>query len=185
MAARNNGRWPHAAQLLVRVHPRDAIERYAKFEGLAGVIIEKPFKQTVRSGDGMAVDMTADAQRHLANTMRHSDVVVQVASTIAIEAAIFDTPVVNVSFDGPERRAVRAVGAALHAVHALGEHRRQRRDPRRGDAGADGRARRPLSRSIQSSIATAAARWCSISANSSMATPPNASPDSSRMRSRP
>ena len=102
VAARNNGRWPHAAQLLVRVHPRDAIERYAKFEGLPGVIVEKPFKQTVRSGDGMAVDVTADAQRHLANTMNHSDVVVQVVSTIAIEAAIFDTPVVNVSFDGPE-----------------------------------------------------------------------------------
>src|SRR5262249_1705979 len=33
-------------------------------------------------------------------TMRHSDVVVNVASTIAIEASIFDTPTVNVSFDG-------------------------------------------------------------------------------------
>ena len=32
--------------------------------------------------------------------MRHSDVIVNVASTIAIEAAIFDTPVVNVAFDG-------------------------------------------------------------------------------------
>ncbi len=48
------------------------------FEGRPGVIVEKPFKQTVRAGDGMAVDVTADAQRHLANTMRHSDVVVQV-----------------------------------------------------------------------------------------------------------
>ncbi|MEO7158534.1 MAG: hypothetical protein ABI039_13280 [Vicinamibacterales bacterium] len=101
VAARDAGRWPHPVQLLVRVHPRDAIERYAAFEGLPGVIIEKPFKQTVRSGDGMAVDVTADAQRHLANTMHHSDVVIQVVSTIAIEAAIFDTPVINVSFDGP------------------------------------------------------------------------------------
>jgi CDP-glycerol glycerophosphotransferase (TagB/SpsB family) len=32
--------------------------------------------------------------------MRHSAVVVNVASTLAIEAAIFDTPVVNISFDG-------------------------------------------------------------------------------------
>src|SRR5258707_14009804 len=32
--------------------------------------------------------------------MRPSDVVVKVASIIAIEASIFDTPVVNVSFDG-------------------------------------------------------------------------------------
>ncbi len=64
------------------------------------VIIEKPFRSTVTAGDGLAVDITEDNQRHLADTMRHSDVVVNVASTIAIEAAIFDTPVVNISFDG-------------------------------------------------------------------------------------
>ncbi|HWI17838.1 MAG TPA: hypothetical protein VNT81_08825 [Vicinamibacterales bacterium] len=95
------GRWPHEVQLLVRVHPRDAIEQYAGFANRPGVIIEKPFKATnVRSGDGMTVDITADATRHLANTMHHSDVVVQVSSTIAIEASIFDTPVVNIAFDG-------------------------------------------------------------------------------------
>lgn len=99
-SAREQGRWPHDVQLLVRVHPRDAIEQYAAFTGRPGVIIEKPFKPTVRSGDGMAVDITADAQQHLANTMHHSDVVVQVSSTIAIEASIFDTPVVNIAFDG-------------------------------------------------------------------------------------
>ncbi|MFM8535193.1 MAG: hypothetical protein ACKOEC_16650, partial [Acidimicrobiia bacterium] len=74
--AREQGRFGRPTQLLVRVHPRDAVERYAAFEGRPGVIIEKPFKQTVRSGDGMTVDVTADAQRHLANTMRHSDVIV-------------------------------------------------------------------------------------------------------------
>ena len=98
-AAIAGGRWPNT-QVLVRVHPRDDISRYAQFSSTPNVIIEKPFKPTVRAGDGMAVDMTADTQRHLANTMRHSDVVVQVASTIAIEAAIFDTPVVNIAFDG-------------------------------------------------------------------------------------
>lgn len=99
-AAREQGRWGRDVQLLVRVHPRDDIEQYAAFANRAGVIIEKPFKSTVRSGDGMAVDITADATRHLANTMHHSDVIVQVSSTIAIEASIFDTPVVNIAFDG-------------------------------------------------------------------------------------
>jgi hypothetical protein len=102
ITARDRGRFGDGAQLLVRVHPRDSIERYAAFEGRPGVIVEKPFKKTVRAGDGMAVDVTADAQHHLANTMRHSDVVIQVVSTIAIEAAIFDTPVVNISFDGAD-----------------------------------------------------------------------------------
>ena len=64
----------------------------------------------MKSGDGLDVDITSENQQHLADTLRHSDVVVTVASTIAIEASIFDTPVVDVSFDGetPEEFAKSA-----------------------------------------------------------------------------
>lgn len=92
--------WREPAQILVRLHPRDDRASYAEFEGIPHVTIEKPFRSTVTAGDGLAIDITEGNQRHLANTMRHSDVVVNVASTLSIEAAIFDTPVVNVSFDG-------------------------------------------------------------------------------------
>jgi len=100
MQAQSSGKFPFPTEILVRVHPRDDRARYQAFENTPGVIVEKPFRETVRSGDGMTADITSDSQRHLANTMKHSDVVIQVVSTIAIEAAIFDTPVVNVSFDG-------------------------------------------------------------------------------------
>ena len=99
MAAIAGGRWGNA-QLLVRLHPRDDLERYDEFRGTPHLIIEKPFRKTVKSGDGLDVDITSDNQQHLADTLRHSDVVVTVASTIAIEASIFDTPVIDVSFDG-------------------------------------------------------------------------------------
>jgi hypothetical protein len=99
LAAIESGRWG-AAQLLVRLHPRDDLDRYDEFRGAPHLLIEKPFKKTVKSGDGLDVDITADNQQHLADTLRHSDVVVTVASTIAIEASIFDTPVIDVSFDG-------------------------------------------------------------------------------------
>jgi len=89
-----------ASQILVRLHPRDELERYAEFRGVPHVIVEKPFKATVKSGDGLGVDITSDNQQHLADTLRHSDVIVTVASTIGVEAAIFDTPVVDVAFDG-------------------------------------------------------------------------------------
>jgi hypothetical protein len=98
--AMNSGTWAQPAQLLVRLHPRDEIAAYTSFDGVPHVIIEKPFRPTVQTGDGLAIDITTDSQQHLADTLRHSDVIVNVASTIAIEAAIFDTPVVNVSFDG-------------------------------------------------------------------------------------
>ena len=100
MRAIRDGRWPRAAQVLVRLHPRDEMEHYSEFAGVPGLILEKPFKPTVRAGDGLAVDITSESLAHLAATMRYSDVIVNVASTIAIEAAIFDTPVVNVAFDG-------------------------------------------------------------------------------------
>jgi hypothetical protein len=100
--AMRGGVWPQPAQILVRLHPRDDRTYYTAFERTPDVIIEKPFKETVRAGDGLAVDVTTESQRHLADTLRHSDVIVNVASTIAIEAAIFDTPVVNVAFDGEQ-----------------------------------------------------------------------------------
>jgi hypothetical protein len=96
----NPGSPVNNVQLLVRLHPRDDLERYAQFRGTPNLVIEKPFKTTVKSGDGLDVDITAENQQHLADTLRHSDVIVTVASTIAIEASIFDTPVVDVSFDG-------------------------------------------------------------------------------------
>ena len=100
LAAIRSGRFEHPAQILVRLHPRDDRAHYAEFEQVPEIILEKPFRETVKAADGLAVDVTADAQQHLADTLCHSDVIINVASTIAIEAAIFDTPVVNIAFDG-------------------------------------------------------------------------------------
>src|SRR5207249_444177 len=53
--------WGVPAQLLVRLHPRDDRTYYAAFEGLPDVIIEKPFRETVRAGDGMATAIATGA----------------------------------------------------------------------------------------------------------------------------
>lgn len=90
------------AQVLVRLHPRDDVDSYREFAGVPHIIIEKPFRTSVTVADGLAIDVMPEHQRHLGDTMSHADVVVNVASTITIEACIFDTPVVNISFDGPE-----------------------------------------------------------------------------------
>jgi hypothetical protein len=91
-----------ASQVLVRLHPRDEIEAYRECAGAPHVIIEKPFRDSVTVADGLAIDVMPEHQRHLSDTLCHADVVVNVASTITIEACIFDTPVVNICFDGPE-----------------------------------------------------------------------------------
>ena len=90
------------AQVLVRLHPRDEVEAYREFEGAPHIIIEKPFRSSVTVADGLAIDVMPEHQRHLGDTLSYADVVVNVASTIAIEACIFDTPVVNICFDGPD-----------------------------------------------------------------------------------
>lgn len=90
------------AQVLVRLHPRDEIAAYSQFADTPHVIIEKPFRDTVTVADGLAIDVMPENQRHLGDTLCHADAVVNVASTISIEACIFDTPVVNICFDGPD-----------------------------------------------------------------------------------
>ena len=99
LAAMRSGRLGEPSQLLVRVHPRDDIGKYERFMHEPDVIVEKPFNQTIVA-EGSNVDPSRDNRLHLASTLKHSDVIVNVASTIAIEAAIVDTPVVNIAFDG-------------------------------------------------------------------------------------
>jgi hypothetical protein len=91
--------------LLVRVHPRDDLSVYERYRGVPHIAVEKPFRAGARAGDGHSVDVTAENTRHLADTMHHSDVVLNVASTIAIEASIFDTPTVNIAFDQDDAEA--------------------------------------------------------------------------------
>lgn len=98
-AALMDGRFG-CAQLLVRVHPQDEIEPYAEFRGIPDVIVEKPFTSVEMNGYYLA-DPTREERAHLANTLAHSNVLVNFASTMTIEASIFGVPVVNFVCDDP------------------------------------------------------------------------------------
>ena len=101
-AAARDGRFGREAQLLVRVHPRDRLEDYTSLHDGRQVFVEKPFEQLDRAegqGELDAFTPGADGRRRLAATLAHSDVLVNFASTTTIEAALFDTPVVNIGFD--------------------------------------------------------------------------------------
>lgn len=89
----------YPCQILVR--PRGNPSHYKlfeRFDGTGNVILDRT-PLAFRFPEGA----TSDAL-HLANTLRHSDVVLNIASTIAIEACIFDTPLVNIAFDGYEKK---------------------------------------------------------------------------------
>jgi CDP-glycerol glycerophosphotransferase (TagB/SpsB family) len=92
----------YPCQLLVRLNPRDNADRYEKFKNIEDIIIDnswRPSKSFHDKWDPSKTDMV-----HLANTMLYSDVVINVASTITIDAACCDTPVVNIGFDGYQEK---------------------------------------------------------------------------------
>lgn len=89
-------------QLLVRVHPRDHADLYHRFHDGRRVFVEKPFCQLQRSHGAPELDSFtpgSEGRQRLAATLAHSDVIVNFASTTTVEAALFDTPVVNIGFD--------------------------------------------------------------------------------------
>ena len=86
------GRFVRPVQFLCRLHPMDHWTQLSDYDGW--VKVERPSRFTPKLGwDPDRAEMI-----YLANTMKHSNVVVNIASTVAIEAAIVDTPVVNVAF---------------------------------------------------------------------------------------
>jgi hypothetical protein len=100
------GRFTQPVQLLVRLHPQvlqpgtqhtENVERYqAIAETYPHVHLDVP---KVKSR-ALMWDLAQDDMHHLAELMRHSDVTVNAGSTLTIDSAIMDTPIVNVGFDG-------------------------------------------------------------------------------------
>ena len=50
------------AQVLVRLHPRDEFDAYKEFASTPHVIIEKPFRDTVKVADGLAIAVMPENQ---------------------------------------------------------------------------------------------------------------------------
>jgi hypothetical protein len=89
-------------QLLVRLHPQDDFEAFEKLPQRANVRIERPGRYHGSASGQTSIlkyNPTSDDTRHLTQTLRYSDVVVNIASTIALEACLLDRPVVNIAFN--------------------------------------------------------------------------------------
>ncbi|MBI5188264.1 MAG: CDP-glycerol glycerophosphotransferase family protein [Nitrospirae bacterium] len=99
--ALKNEQFNYPCQIVVRLHPKDNYELFKKFEGLDDIVIQKPGRPAdVRD----KWNPTHEDMKTLAELMCYSDVVVNIASTITIDAVAFDTPVVCIGFDGYQQR---------------------------------------------------------------------------------
>ncbi len=95
-------------QMLVRPHPiHDRAEMHDMFSGFGPMIkVQRP-ADTAKS----LVERSQDDEQvaEWINTFRHADVVVNLSSTVTVDASIFDTPVVNLDFDPRPERADQAL----------------------------------------------------------------------------
>lgn len=85
-------------QLLVRPHPQfdNGIEANTLRGFGKNVVVQK----TGNAGIPLADRFQNESQiREWINTFRHADVVVNLSSTVAVDAAIFDRPIVNLDYD--------------------------------------------------------------------------------------
>lgn len=101
-------------QLFCRMHPRRPPEfsrkSYEKYLNEPLITFDFPDPHTPSLG----WNPTRASMIYLANTLRHTDVLVNVASTVTIEACILDVPVVNLGFSltQPERFKERILDGA-------------------------------------------------------------------------
>jgi hypothetical protein len=91
-------------EFVIRVHPNDSTARYAglieKYKTIT-VSIENPGSRTEKN-----VDLWKPSQQdveHYATLLRDSRLVINIASTVTLDATFFNTPVVCISFDATKK----------------------------------------------------------------------------------
>ena len=85
------------SQLLVRFPPNDVVELSPDLAG-KNIIYQRPGHKFAKER-GVDWDMNFEDLQELMDTLYHSNLVISFTSSIAIDAALFEKPVINVKFD--------------------------------------------------------------------------------------
>lgn len=97
-----SGGLPDDVVILIRIHPTNPVS----FKGFV------PDKNFVIDSPGVSFDglgekrkeLDKSALHHLLDTLNHAELVINVVSSIVIDAAVLDKPIVTVGFDGWEKK---------------------------------------------------------------------------------
>ena len=98
-----NGEIKYPSHLYIRFHPADNFSRYEKLRKYGDIVT---FEAPGKSASSAKYVWNPDWKDmlHFANLLFHSDIVINVCSTVTIDASAFDTPVINIAFDGYEKK---------------------------------------------------------------------------------
>lgn len=122
-----SGKLPRDLQILVRFHPNPAA--YALDPGFIkemNVLIDVPgvhistesgIELPKGSSKKVSEEMRLEDMRHFYDTLYYSDVVVTTQSTVSIDASVFDRPVINIFFDGREKRSYYDLRSVVHSFY--------------------------------------------------------------------
>lgn len=97
----SSGDLPPRLRLIVRFPPNDDVEIPTGFKN--NIIFQTPGRRfsVKRNTDW---DMDTKDFESLADTLHHSSLLIGYSSTMAIDAAVFDKPIINIDFDFPDTR---------------------------------------------------------------------------------
>ncbi len=100
-----NKKIKYPAQVIIRLYPRYDLSRELKkkIKKTYKFLLDEPDVH-VKGSTGDSFEVRKENIIHLANLIYHSDIVVTSYSTIVIEAAIFNKPVININYDGHKNR---------------------------------------------------------------------------------
>lgn len=117
------------SQLVIRLHPQvvsrgtQHSENLERFEVLATTYRHVHLDRPAVRSKSLMWDVSADDMAHLADLLRYSDVTLNAGSTLSIDSAIVDTPIVNIGFDGyahpPAAQSVVRIYAFTHYANIV------------------------------------------------------------------
>lgn len=93
---------PDNIQFLVRNHPHHPAD-LSQFESDPRFIVEIPGIRD-RAWSDKAIEFGQDENDHLRNSIYYSDIIMYVATTLGLDATVFNKPQIMVSFDGWETK---------------------------------------------------------------------------------
>ncbi len=97
-------------QIVLRLHPDDRIGRYLKYRHAPEVVLDIPESYLATLG----WTMTRADMQHMGDLLRHADLVVNFATTLTVESAIFDTPTLLVAFSTVDPEEMERYVLGLH-----------------------------------------------------------------------
>lgn len=95
------GEIPDDVVILVRVHPTNPTN-FDKFNPDKNFVIDEPGVEF----EGLGVrkkELDKNSQNHLLDTLFHADLIINVVSSMVIDAAVLDKPIITIGFDGWEK----------------------------------------------------------------------------------